>query len=74
MAEDSAKPMERALLHLLSLRVGEAVHREALIETLWPDADPEAGLHRLQVAVSSLRRLLAGAGVDGQEVLAREQR
>jgi DNA-binding SARP family transcriptional activator len=73
VAEDSAKPMERALLHLLSLRVGEAVHREALIETLWPDADPEAGLHRLQVAVSSLRRLLAGAGVDGQEVLARDR-
>jgi DNA-binding SARP family transcriptional activator len=73
VAEDSAKPMERALLHLLSLRVGEAVHREALIETLWPDADPEAGLHRLQVAVSSLRRLLAGTGVDGQEVLARDR-
>jgi DNA-binding SARP family transcriptional activator len=73
VAEDSAKPMERALLHLLSLRVGEAVHREILIETLWPDADPDAGLHRLQVAVSSLRRLLAGAGVDGQEVLARDR-
>jgi DNA-binding SARP family transcriptional activator len=51
--------MERALLHLLSMRAGEQVHREALIEALWPEAEPDAGLHRLQVAVSSLRRLLA---------------
>jgi DNA-binding SARP family transcriptional activator len=71
--EGTAKPMERALLHLLSMRVGETVHRETLIEALWPDADPEAGLHRLQVAVSSLRRLLAAAGADGQQVLARDR-
>jgi DNA-binding SARP family transcriptional activator len=57
--ESAAKPMERALLHLLSMRAGEQVHREALIEALWPEAEPDAGLHRLQVAVSSLRRLLA---------------
>ena len=57
--ESAAKPMERALLHLLAARAGEQVHREALIEALWPEADPDAGLHRLQVAISSLRRLLA---------------
>ncbi len=56
--ESAAKPMERALLHLLAMRAGEQVHREALIEALWPEADPDAGVHRLQVAVSSLRRLL----------------
>jgi DNA-binding SARP family transcriptional activator len=56
--ESAAKPMERALLHLLAMRAGEQVHREDLIEALWPEADPDAGLHRLQVAVSSLRRLL----------------
>jgi DNA-binding SARP family transcriptional activator len=57
--ESAAKPMERALLHLLSMRAGEPVHREALIEALWPEADPDAGLHRLQVAISALRRLIA---------------
>jgi DNA-binding SARP family transcriptional activator len=57
--EAAAKPMERALLHLLAMRAGQQVHREALIEALWPEADPDAGLHRLQVAISSLRRLLA---------------
>jgi DNA-binding SARP family transcriptional activator len=64
--ESAAKPMERALLHLLAMRAGEPVHREALIEALWPEADPEAGLHRLQVAVSALRRLL------GADLIARD--
>ncbi len=69
--DQAAKPMERALLHLLSIRVGAAVHRETLVGALWPDADPDAGLHRLQVAVSSLRRLIGAAGGDGNEILAR---
>ena len=56
--ESGAKPMERALLHLLAMRAGEPVHREVLVEALWPGTAPEAGRHRLQVAVSSLRRLL----------------
>ena len=64
--EQVAKPMERALLHLLASRAGERIHREALIEALWPEADRDAGLHRLQVAVSSLRRLLGAAAGDGQ--------
>lgn len=69
--DTGAKPMERALLHLLSIRAGTRAHRESLVASLWPDADSEAGLHRLQVAVSSLRRLLTAAGVDGNEVLSR---
>jgi DNA-binding SARP family transcriptional activator len=70
--ESTAKPMERSLLHLLSIRCGESVHREELIEALWPDADPEAGLHRLQVAVSAVRRLLSAAGGDGARMLVRD--
>jgi DNA-binding SARP family transcriptional activator len=69
--EAAAKPMERALLHLLSIRAGTPVHRESLVGSLWPDADAEAGLHRLQVAVSSLRRLISGVGADGNELLVR---
>lgn len=69
--ESAAKPMERALLHLLSIRAGADVHRESLVASLWPDADAEAGLHRLQVAVSSLRRLLSAAGLDGNEMVVR---
>lgn len=59
--DSAAKPMERSLLHLLALRAGERVHREELIEALWPEADPDAGRHRLQVAVSALRKLLSDA-------------
>ncbi len=62
--ESAAKPMERALLHLLAMRAGEQVHREALVEALWPEAERDAGLHRLQVAISSLRRLLATDNTD----------
>ncbi|HWE56864.1 MAG TPA: winged helix-turn-helix domain-containing protein [Acidimicrobiales bacterium] len=60
--EASAKPMERSLLHLLASRAGSAVHREELVAALWPEADSEAGRHRLQVAVSSLRKLTGKAG------------
>jgi DNA-binding SARP family transcriptional activator len=72
MDESAAKPMERALLHLLAMRAGERVHREALIEALWPEADPDAGLHRLQVAISSLRRILAVEAGQASPLLARE--
>lgn len=70
--ESAAKPMERALLHMLAIRAGEQVHREALIEALWPEAEPDAGLHRLQVAVSALRRLLAADQGAPRQLLARE--
>ena len=70
--ESAAKPMERALLHVLAINPGERVHREALIEALWPEADGDAGLHRLQVAVSSLRRLLSASGADGSRILTRD--
>ena len=62
--ESAAKPMERALLHLLCMRAGEQIHREALIEALWPEAERDAGLHRLQVAISSLRRLVASVRIS----------
>ena len=53
-----AKPMERAALHVLAMNAGQSVHREQLMEMLWPGADPDAGRHRLQVAISALRRLV----------------
>jgi DNA-binding SARP family transcriptional activator len=52
------KPRVRAALWLLSIHGGRPVHRERLIDALWPDADPVAGKRNLQVAVSSLRQAL----------------
>jgi len=70
--ESAAKPMERGLLHLLAMMGGEPVHREVLVTAFWPGADVDAGVHRLQVAVSSLRRLLSAAGADGVQLLPRK--
>jgi DNA-binding SARP family transcriptional activator len=60
------RPRAQALLQLLSLQHGRRKHREYLIDALWPDATVAAGTRRLQVAVSSIRRWLLGAGLpDG---------
>jgi hypothetical protein len=37
-----------------------AVHRDVLVASLWPDVDEEAALRSLQVAISSLRSVLGG--------------
>jgi DNA-binding SARP family transcriptional activator len=57
----AVKPRVRSLLRLLAAQGGAPVHREVVCEALWPEADPATGLRNLQVAVSSLRRLLEPA-------------
>lgn len=46
----------------LAIDHGCDIHREQLIDALWPEADLTAGLRRLQVSVSSVRQLLEHAG------------
>jgi DNA-binding SARP family transcriptional activator len=60
------RPRHRELLRLLSLHANRVVHREHLIEWLWPGRDPERGQHSLQVAVSDLRKLLEPAAPRGE--------
>ncbi|RME45836.1 MAG: PAS domain-containing protein [Chloroflexi bacterium] len=48
----------RALLAYLSLQRGQAVHRNALIDALWPDLEYPAALHNLNTTVYNLRRSL----------------
>lgn len=62
------RPRARLLLMLLAVHHGTDVHRERLIESLWPGARLDAGTHRLQVAVSSIRRLLDDHGVPPSAV------
>jgi DNA-binding SARP family transcriptional activator len=45
------------------MRAGDVVHRDVLAATLWPDAEADAALRSLQVAISSLRVLLEPDGV-----------
>jgi DNA-binding SARP family transcriptional activator len=54
----AVRPRALSVLRLLALHAGRPVHREVLMESLWPDVEPEAALHSLQVAVSSLRKVM----------------
>jgi ATP/maltotriose-dependent transcriptional regulator MalT/DNA-binding SARP family transcriptional activator len=48
----------RTLLKILAARRGQPVHREELIELLWPEEDPAKTSSRLSVALSTLRAVL----------------
>jgi DNA-binding SARP family transcriptional activator len=73
IALDRIKPRARALLRLLTLHAGSAVHREVIGAALWPEADIGAAARSLQVAVSAIRGLFGDAlGADGARLIARE--
>ena len=52
------KPQARVVLARLALQAGRPVHRDVLLEALWPDERTEAGARKLQVLISTLRRYL----------------
>ncbi|MEU4847975.1 AfsR/SARP family transcriptional regulator [Streptomyces gilvosporeus] len=52
------RPRARAAMRLLAMRAGQPVHREALMEALWPDVRSSSATGNLHVAISSLRGLL----------------
>ncbi len=53
------KPRVRTLLRVLAVQAGRPVHKDRLVDWLWPvEGDPRVGTRNLQVAVSSLRQLL----------------
>lgn len=56
------KPRARSVLQLLAVHAGALVHREVLLDALWPDSDPSAGVRKLHVAISSLRHVLDTEG------------
>jgi PAS domain S-box-containing protein len=56
------------LLKILIAHLGRAVHREVLIEHLWPEADERNGRDRLKVTVYALRQQLRAAGM-GEDVV-----
>ena len=57
------RPRVRALLMLLAMNHGRQLHREQLVDALWPDATLASGIRSLQVAVSSIRQCLGAAGI-----------
>jgi ATP/maltotriose-dependent transcriptional regulator MalT/DNA-binding SARP family transcriptional activator len=48
----------RDLLKILVARRGRPIAREALVESLWPDEDPEPLANRLSVALTTVRSVL----------------
>jgi DNA-binding SARP family transcriptional activator len=66
------RPRARALLRLLAVSPDRAVHRERLVDALWPGVDLLVGTRRLQVALSSVRQLLEHAGLSGSDIVARQ--
>lgn len=59
-----------ALLKLLITHRHETLHREHLIERLWPDASERSGRERLKVTTYFLREQLRLAGLSG-DIIAR---
>jgi len=59
------RPRVRTLLYLLALDAGRTVHRETIMETLWPGSDPSAAQRSLHVAVATLRRVLEPGATRG---------
>lgn len=52
------------VLKILLLHCGRLVHRDTLVEALWPEVDPQAGVNRLHVLLHALRRNVEPAGKD----------
>jgi DNA-binding SARP family transcriptional activator len=51
------RPQAKSILRFLALRAAP-VHREVIVNTMWPNADPEAARKRLHVAISAIRQEL----------------
>lgn len=67
------RPRARALLRLLSLNAGIAVHHETIEAALWPEADRTASARNLHVAIAALRRVLEPSAPRGAfQVIRRE--
>ncbi len=67
----AVRPRARSALRFLAIHAGRPVHREQLIDALWPDTPLDTGLRKLQVALSSLRQVMPPAsglaiGRDGE--------
>lgn len=54
------------LLKYLTHHAGRAVHRERLIELLWPDSDETQGRERLKVTLYFLRHQIRDAGLSDE--------
>ena len=59
------RPRQRTLLGYLLARVDNPPSRDQVIETLWPNSDPEDGVNSLNQSVYQLRRVIDPSYRDG---------
>ena len=57
------------LVKLLALAPGHALHRDQLVDRLWPDLDPAAAAGNLRKALHLARRILATAAPEAGRAL-----
>lgn len=63
------RPRARLLARILAMYAGRAVHRDRLVEALWPGTAPATATRSLHVGLSSLRRFLDTNVPNGPEPL-----
>ena len=51
-------PRQRAVLGLLALQESRGIHRDSIIDALWPDRPPSTAVTKVQAYLSRLRKLL----------------
>src|SRR5918997_218826 len=61
-----------AIVKLLALEAGHRLHREQLLDTLWPDLDPDSAANNLRGALHHARLGLERAGAPPGVFLARD--
>src|ERR1700736_5728717 len=59
----------RALMAFLIMNRSTDAARERLLETFWPDADPDRARDSFKTALWSIRRCLRAAGIEADEFL-----
>jgi DNA-binding SARP family transcriptional activator len=69
----SVKPRARAALRFLAAQGGHRVHREELMQALWPDVHPASATRNLHVAISAVRRCLEPDAPRGASSLLRRE-
>ncbi|MFI5662686.1 ATP-binding protein [Streptomyces sp. NPDC051684] len=52
------RPSAQTLVKLLAVTPGHRLHREQVLDVCWPDADPQAALRSLRVALHAARHAL----------------
>ena len=67
------RPQARTILMILSVAAGKPVHRERIAYALWPENSLDESLHRVQVSISNLRRILEPERLRGQESIIQRQ-